>query len=309
VELRHLRYFVAVAEELHFGRAAERVGIAQPPLSKQIQQLEDEIGVKLFKRSKRRVSLTHAGKTFLNEARQTIDLSERAVRLAQRADRGEVGRLVVGFVGSATYSFLPYALRSFRTRFPHVELVLRELTTYEQLDGLHRKAVDAGFVRQPVKDDALFIETLLEEPFIVALPSQHVLASRPRISLRTLAQEGFVMFSQQQRTTFHDQVIALCHEAGFSPKVVQEAVRIPTVLGLISAGMGLTLVPASIQKLQFAGVVYRDLAEVDRMTALAMEYRRDDESPVLRSFLNVTRELTAQTHGPNTSFSEDPESS
>ena len=131
-----------------------------------------------------------------------IDLSERAVRLAQRADRGEVGRLVVGFVGSATYSFLPYALRSFRTRFPHVELVLRELTTYEQLDGLHRKAVDAGFVRQPVKDDALFIETLLQEPFIVALPSQHVLASRPRISLRTLAQEGFVMFSQQQRTTF-----------------------------------------------------------------------------------------------------------
>jgi len=306
VELRHLRYFVAVAEELHFGRAAERVGIAQPPLSKQIQQLEDEIGVKLFKRSKRRVSLTHAGKTFLNEARQTIDLSERAVRLAQRADRGEVGRLVVGFVGSATYSFLPYALRSFRTRFPHVELVLRELTTYEQLDGLHRKAVDTGFVRQPIKDDALFIETLLQEPFIVALPSQHVLASRPRISLRTLAQEGFVMFSQQQRTTFHDLVIALCHEAGFSPKVVQEAVRIPTVLGLISAGMGLTLVPASIQKLQFAGVVYRDLAEVDRMTALAMAYRRDDESPVLQSFLNVTRELTAQTNGESNYFSAVP---
>jgi DNA-binding transcriptional LysR family regulator len=127
----------------------------------------------------------------------------------------------VGFVGSATYSFLPYALRSFRTRFPHVELVLRELTTYEQLDGLHRKVVDAGFVRQPVKDDALFIETLLEEPFIVALPSQHVLASRPRIALRTLAQEGFVMFSQQQRTTFHDQVIALCHEAGWCTGIWQ----------------------------------------------------------------------------------------
>ena len=130
VELRHLRYLSRWQESCISDRAAERVGIAQLPLSKQIQQLEDEIGVKLFKRSKRRGSLTHAGKIFLNEARQTIDLSERAVRLAQRADRGEVGRLVVGFVGSATYSFLPYALRSFRTRFPHVELVLRELTTY-----------------------------------------------------------------------------------------------------------------------------------------------------------------------------------
>ena len=139
MELRHIRYFVAVAEELHFGRAAIRIGIAQPPLSKQIQQLEDEIGVKLFKRTKRRVSLTHAGKTFLKEARQVLDLSERAVRSARRADRGEIGRLVVSFVGSATYSFLPHALRSFRNRFPHVELVLRELTTYKQLDALHEK--------------------------------------------------------------------------------------------------------------------------------------------------------------------------
>jgi DNA-binding transcriptional LysR family regulator len=299
MELRHLRYFVAVAEELHFGRAASRVGIAQPPLSKQIQQLEDEIGVKLFKRTKRRVSLTHAGETFLKDARQALDLSERAIRSAQRADRGEIGRLVVGFVGSATYSFLPYALRSFRSRFPHVELFLRELTTYEQLDGLHTKAVDAGFVRQPIKDDALFIETLLQEPFILALPTHHALASRASISLKMLATEGFVMFSRQQRTTFHDQVVSLCHQAGFSPKVVQEAVQIPTVLGLVSAGMGVTLVPASIKKLQFAGVVYRDLAQLDRITELAMAYRRDDESPVLQSFLNVTREFATQTHSQN----------
>ena len=294
MELRHLRYFVAVAEELHFGRAANRVGIAQPPLSKQIRQLEDEIGVKLFKRTKRSVSLTYAGETFLKEARQALELSERAVRSARRAARGEVGRLVVSFVGSATYSFLPSALRSFRTRFPHVELFLRELTTYQQLDGLHRKAVDAGVVRPPIKDDALFIETLLQEPFIVALPGGHALASGTSITLQMLAPEGFVMFSRRQGTTFHDQVVSLCHQAGFSPKVVQEAVHIPTVLGLVSAGMGITLVPASIRKLQFAGVLYRDLAQVDRITELAMAYRRDDESPVLQSFLNVTRELAFQ---------------
>jgi len=291
MELRHLRYFVAVAEELHFGRAANRVGIAQPPLSKQIQQLEDEIGVKLFKRTKRRVSLTHAGETFLKEARQTLHLSERAVRSARRADRGEIGRLVLGSVGSATYSFLPYALRLFRNRFPNVELVLLELTTHEQLDALHEKAVDAAFVRQPIKDDALFIENLFQESFIVALPLHHALASRTSIPLRLLTSEGFIMFSRQQRITFYDQVASLCHEAGFSPKIVQEAVQIPTVLGMVSAGMGVALVPSSVQKLRLAGVAYRNLEKVDRTTQLAMAWRCDDDSPVLSAFLNVAREV------------------
>jgi DNA-binding transcriptional LysR family regulator len=308
MELRHLRYFVAVAEEMHFGRAANRVGIAQPPLSKQIQQLEEEIGVKLFKRTKRSVSLTHAGATFLNEARQTLELSERAVRSARRADRGEIGRLVVGFVGSATYSFLPYALRFFQNKFPHVELVLLELTSYQQLDALHRKAVDVGFVRKPIKDDALFIETLFQEPFIVALPSHHALASRTSVPLQMLALEGFVMFSRQRGTTFHDQVVSVCHQAGFSPNVVQEAVQIPTVLGLVSAGMGVTLVPSSVQKLRLAGVVYRNLTQVDRTTELALAYRRDDESPVLVAFLNVAREIAFQTHNQSAQFSTGLES-
>ena len=209
----------------------------------------------------------------------------------------------MGFVGSATYSFLPYALRSFRNRFPNVELVLLELTTYEQLDALHRKAVDAAFVRQPIKDDALFIETLFQESFIVALPSRHALASLKSIPLQMLAPEGFVMFSRQQGTTFYDQVVSLCHQAGFSPKVVQEAVQIPTVLGMVSAGMGVTLVPDSVQKLRLAGVVYRNLTQVDRTTELAMVYRRDDESPVLSAFLNVTRELAFQAHSRSAYFS------
>ena len=170
-----------------------------------------------------------------------------------------------------------------------------------------RKAVDVGFLRQPIKDDALFIETLLQEPFVVALPSHHALVSRTSIPLEMLAREDFVMFSRQQGTTFYDQAVSLCHQAGFSPKVVQEAVHIPTVLGLVSAGMGVTLVTASIQKLQLAGVVYRILAQVDRTTELAVAWRRDDESPVLLAFLNVTRELAFQTQTPNTHFSAGPE--
>ena len=165
---------------------------------------------------------------------------------------------------------------------------------------------DKAFLRQPIKDDTLFIETLFRESFIVALPSRHALASRTSIPLHMLAPEDFVMFSRQQGTTFHDQVVSLCHQAGFSPKVVQEAVHIPTVLGLVSAGMGVTLVTASVQRLQLAGVVYRKLAHIDRTTELAMAWRRDDESPVLQSFLNVTRETAAQTHGGSNYFSAVP---
>jgi DNA-binding transcriptional LysR family regulator len=293
VELRHLRYFVAVAEELHFGRAAERVHIAQPPLSQQIRQLEEQIGVKLFHRTKRRVLLTHAGKIFLEEARQLLDLSRKAVQSARRADRGEIGQLVMGIVGSATYCLAPPVLRSFRERFPEVELILRELTTDQQLNALQRGSITIGFLRQPVRNDALYAETILREPFVVALPTDHALAAGSLVSLGMLATEPFIMCSRQEGATFYDQIMSLCNEAGFSPRVAQEAVQMPTVLGLVSVGIGIAIVPASVQNLQMTGVTYRVLTEVTQTTELAMAWRRDDESPVLRAFLAVAREFRA----------------
>lgn len=297
MELRHLRYFIAVAEELHFGRAAERVHIAQPPLSKQIRQLEEEIGVKLFHRTKRRVRLTPAGSVFLDEARQVLDLCERAVRSARRAEKGEIGRLVLGFVSSATYSFVPSALRTYRNLFPDVELVLRELTTDQQLDALRGGVVHVGFLRQPISDPMLQIETIFQEPLVVALPADHALASFPKITLERLSTEPFVMFSRQQGTTYYDQILSLCHQGGFSPKVAQEAVQMPTALGLVSVGVGVALVPASVQNLQMAGVVYRHLTEVSQTTELAMAWRLNDDSPALLAFLDVARETAARTTG------------
>lgn len=295
MELRHLRYFVAVAEELHFGRAAERIHISQPPLSQQIRQLEEEIGVKLFHRTKRRVLLTHAGKIFLEEARQILDLSGRAVHSARRAERGEIGRLVIGLVGSATFSLAPPVLRSFRARFPDVELILRELTTDQQVDALQNGNIHIGFLRQPVRKDALHIETILRESFMVALATDHALTADSHVALELLAAEPFVMFSRQQGATFYDQVMKLCHQAGFSPKVAQESIQIPTILGLVSGGLGIAIVPASARNLQMTGVTYRTLTGVTQTTELAMAWRRDDESPVLMAFLNVAREFQASS--------------
>jgi DNA-binding transcriptional LysR family regulator len=297
MELRHLRYFVAVAEELHFGRAAERVHIAQPPLSKQIRQLEEEIGVKLFQRTKRRVRLTHAGDIFLDEARQVLDQCERAVRSAQRAERGEIGRLIVSFVATASYSFVPVALRAYRKLFPDVELVLRELTTEEQLKALHMGSVHVGFLRQPISDPVLRIETVLREPLVVVLPADHALASSPSIALERLAREPFVMFSRQQGTTFYDRIVSLCHQAGFSPRVVQEALQMPTALGLVSVGIGVALAPASVQNFRMTGVVFKNLTEVRQTTELAMAWRRDEESPALLAFLDVVRDVAPPAHG------------
>jgi DNA-binding transcriptional LysR family regulator len=297
MELRHLRYFVAVAEELHFGRAAERIHIAQPPLSQQIRQLEEEIGVKLFHRTKRRVQLTHAGQIFMEEALQILAHSEKAVRLARRADRGEIGRLVMGFVGSMTYKFLPSALRSFRDQFPDVELRLRELTSDQQIKALRDRTIDVGFLRQPIKDDALSVETVLREPLILALAVDHVLVNSEHISLDMLAKEPFVMVSRKESPTFYDRIMGLCQSAGFSPRVVQEAIQMPTILSLVSVGIGVTLVPESFRNLQVLGVTYRALTGIGLNTELAVAWRRNDDSPVLLAFLNVVREMALRHEG------------
>ncbi len=285
---------MAVAEELHFGRAAERVHIAQPPLSQQILLLESEIGVKLLERTKRRVRLTHAGKVFLEEARRILDLSDQAVQAAQRADRGEIGRLVVAFVASGTYIFVPSVLRGFRERFPDVQLILKEMTTDQQLDALRESVIHVGFLRQPIRNEALTIETVLREPFMVAMPSDHHLANVEGVELEALADEPFVMFSRQQGATFHDQIMSACAKAGFSPKVAQEAMQIPTVLGLVSVGIGVALTPASVRNLRMTGVTYKPLIGVAQTTELAMAWRRDDDSPVSMAFLQVARKMALE---------------
>ncbi len=294
MELRHLRYFSAVAEELHFGRAAEKLGIAQPPLSQQIRRLENELGVTLFHRTKRRVQLTDAGAAFLEEARKTLAQSEQAIRAARRAGRGEVGRLKVGFLGSATYGVLPAMLMAFRRRFPEVEIELHELKTAELVTALLERRVQVGFVRMPVKHAALHVRPILREPLLVALPEHHALARKPRVAFRDLASESFLLPPRALAAAFHDQVVNLCHRAGFTPRLGAEASQLQTILNLVAAGMGITLVPESVRNFGSRGVVFKRLPEPAPMIEVAVAWRRDEISEVLAAFLRVVREVARQ---------------
>ncbi len=293
MELRHLRYFVTVAEELHFGRAAQRLQIAQPPLSQQIRQLEEELGVQLFHRTKRSVQLTEAGQLFLEEACQILTRAEQAIQIVQRADRGETGRLTLGFVGSATYSVLPGVLKVFRRRFPEVLLSLHEMTTTQQVQALHEDRIHLGFVRPPIYEQELMIESILKEPFVAVLPEFHRLANETQISLRSLANDPFILFPRYLGSGFYDQIVNMCQQVGFQPQVAQEAIQMQTIISLVAAELGVALVPASVQNLQRVGVVYKALAESTSQVELAMVWRPDKISSVLQKFLEVTRQVAS----------------
>lgn len=299
MELRHLRYFVKVAEELHFGRAAERLGIAQPPLSQQIKALEQEVGVRLLLRTKRRVELTGAGAVFLDEARKILAQADQAVHVAQRAARGETGRLEVGFVGSVVFGKVPSIFHLMRLRYPDVSLVLQDLTTEEQVEALKSYRLDVGLVRPPVfAAGSLAIRILWREPLLVVLPKTHRLAGQKRIALESLAGESFLQVPRHFGPGFYDQFIRICAQAGFAPKVVQEARTVPTIVSLIAGGMGVSIAPASLRNLRRKGVVYRSFRPPVPTTDLAAIWRPEDKSPALHSFLEILWQA-ARLEGPD----------
>jgi DNA-binding transcriptional LysR family regulator len=291
VELRLFRYFTVLAEELHFGRAAERIGIAQPPLSQQIQRLEHKLGVQLFRRTKRKVELTEPGRMFLEHARSTLALAEQAVNVARLAGRGELGRLAIGVVSSATYeNVIPRALGIFRERFPRVDLVLREASTPDQIRLLHSGEIQIGFIRPPFQDSAIELRTVTREPLIAALPSRHRLARRTAITLADLKADPWVMISRDLGLGFADLVLRTCLSAGFTPPVTQEATQIHTLIGMVAAGLGVTLVPAPVRSLQRPGVVYVPLKGKHPPAEVAAAFLRDGRTPVLQAFLRILSE-------------------
>jgi DNA-binding transcriptional LysR family regulator len=283
MEFRHLRSFIAVAEELHFGRAAARVHIVQPALSRQIRALEQELGITLFERDRRRVALTPAGAVFLDEARGLLDHAVRAVEAARRADRGELGSLRIGYVPAMVSTGLPEIVRSFRQRYPGVDVRLQEMSPAMQIEALLGERVDVGFVRGPIHEPALATQTVLEEPLVAALPSGHRLGSHRRLRVAMLADEPFVIQARSSGPGSHDQILAICRSAGFSPRVVQEGSQ-AEVASLVASGAGVAIVPASLRTIRRAGVLYRPL-HGQPMTQLDMAWRKDAASPVLRAFL------------------------
>ena len=297
IELRHLRYFAAVAEELHFGRAARRLGMAQPPLSQQIGRLEEMMGCALFTR-RPRVALTPAGEVLLAVARRSLAQVAQGVETTRRAGRGEAGVLTVGFAASVMLAPLPAMIRAFRTRHPGVELRLRELSTSAQVQALAEGAIDLGFLREPAPDPEIVCEPLVREPFVAVLPPAHPLAGRPGISLEELAEEPFVHFPREVAPTLHDQVMALCRQAGFAPRVVQVAQEWLTIVGLVESGLGVSLAPASFRRLRWGGVRYVPLTPRGLLTTIALCRPRGAPSPTVDNFLRVVREVVASESPP-----------
>lgn len=289
MELRHLRYFVAVAEELHFGRAAERLGIAQPPLSRQIQDLEAELGFKLFDRTRRRIELTAAGDVLLKRTRDVLERLDDAVRDARSTSTGKRGRVTVGYPSSLAYTGLVGLLRAFRIEFPDVELAVRELPLADQLIGLTNGELDVGFLRGPLDGEALVTECMRREPLMLAFPADHPLARHKRLTLAAVAREPFVFFPRARAPAFFDLLLSLCQKAGFTPQIRHEAPQ-ADVLSLVAAGFGISIMPASVREIRRTDVAFRPFAGAP-LTELLLAWRVGEGSPSRQAFIDVVRRV------------------
>lgn len=290
-ELRQLRYFATVAEELHFGRAAERLHITQPPLSQAIAQLEEQLGAQLFLRNRRQVELTPAGSALLPEARRMLAQAAELPELVRRAAAGETGRMTLAFVTSADYSVLPPFLLRHREAYPSVQIALQEATSDVQVEELLRGRIDAGLLIPPLPEKAqaeLDYVKVLEEPLILCAP-QGVLAGAGPVRLQDAPRLPLVIFPRHISPSLHDAILSCFRAAGITPVIGQEAIQMQTIVSLVSAGMGLALVPQSVSNLMRPGVEYRVLADRTPLVETGLAWRRDNASPVLRGFLDLLR--------------------
>ena len=299
VELRQLRYFVTVAEELHFGRAALRLHMTQPPLSQTIQALEELLGAPVFERNRRGVTLTPAGSALLPEARRMLAQAQELPQLVQRAAAGEVGRLALAFVSSADYSVLPPFLRAYRAAYPQVQITLQEATSDLQLDDLLHNRIDAGLLIPPLPDKArteLDYLPVLREPLVLAVPTGlPALKKRGKAALNALPALPLIIFPRAISPALYDAILSVFRDAGVTPEIGQQAIQMQTIVGLVSAGMGMALVPQSVSNLMRPGVEYRALAHTTPLVETGLAWRRDNASPVLRGFLELLRKEVRKT--------------
>jgi len=295
MELRHLRYFVAVAETLNFTRAAEKLHIGQPPLSQQIQALEAELGVLLFHRTRRRVELTHAGARFLPRAQAILQETNAAADDARRAALGEVGELSIGFTPSLPFaSFLPRLIYQYRQRYPEVTLILREMMTQNQLAAVATDELDIGMVRLPDVEVPLEValRQLLADPLVVVARDDHPLAAQNSVSLSQLRDEPFVMYPASAGTGLYRHLMHLCQDLGFTPNVVQEAREGTTLIGLVAAGFGVSILPGPLSCIQVEGVCYRPLSDPDAVTIAALATSKAGVSPLAARFIAMVDEFS-----------------
>jgi len=289
LELRHLRYFAAVADELHFGRAATRLAVSQPALSVQIRQLEDIAGARLFERHSRYVALTDAGRVLLDSVKRLLRDAEAALLASQQAAEGRTGELRVGFGPTLMLSTLAQVVRTYRARYPNVRLDLHELPSAEQTAALLAGDLDVGVIRAAAPDSRLHVETFATEPLMIALNRQHRLARARRVRVGALAEEPWVLFPREIAPLLHDQVIGLCTHAGFSPLVIQESREVYTTVGLVGCGIGVTIVPAAAQLMAWKGVVYKPIPGA--FVELSMVRAGGKARPVVDAFMTIAKEF------------------
>ncbi|MGN6086464.1 LysR family transcriptional regulator [Trinickia sp.] len=299
MELRHIRYFLAVAEERNVTRAAEKLGIGQPPLSQQIHALEAELDVRLFRRTGHGVVLTEAGETFLVDARRLLESAGQAIANAQSAGRGETGQLNIGFTGSAAFNpIVPRMTRQFRQSYPGVTLTLSEGNTAELLDDLKAGRVDVAFVRLGAQSPAgMTFHHIAAERMRLVLPATHRLARKQRIKLEMLAGEPFVLLPRDVSPTLHDVIVGACRQAGFEPVLGQQAPQLSSVVNFVAAEFGVSLVPASVCQIQVEGVVYADVAGANITIRLALASQAQPKTSKVENFLAIARQLTAPLEG------------
>ncbi len=290
IELRHLRYFVAVAEELHFGRAAQRLHLAQPPLSQQIRKLEGMLGHALFHRTSRAVSLTSAGEVFLRRARRTLRTLAEDVEEVRSVGRGEEGVLRVGFIGSGMLTSLPNVFREYRRAFPRVQLMLHESFTSEVVRGLETGTLDVGFLRDGGQTEGLEVETLFSEPFVAVLPARHELAKVDAITPAAMRDEPFVFYTPRAGQLAFERPMSMFDRHGFRPRVVQEASNWLTILRLIGAGLGVSIAPACVEKIASPEVVCKRLRGVTIRSEIELAFRTGESRPVTEAFARLARE-------------------
>ena len=291
MDMRHLRCFIAVAEEMHFGRAAERLHLTQPPVSLAIKELEEELGVTLLERTSRRIVLTRAGEDALRDARAVLAAADTMRRRAQETAGGLMGSMSIGFISLPAYSFLPQTLRRFGDDYQHVKVSLQEGTTDQLIQDIEGGRLDIGLVfRTPDLPSSLASSLVHTEPLVIALPESHPLAHCKRIPLEKLAQERFLGFERHQGPLMFDAIVSTCMRHGFSPRLFP-ARQMHTIVSLVSGGIGVSLVPACVQALHREGVVYRPMQGEKTIVETVAVWRRADDSPLVRAFLDLLPKL------------------
>ena len=288
MDFRHIKYFIAVAEELNIGRAALKLHISQPPLTRQIKQLEDELGVQLFQRNPRGVELTQAGEMFYAEAKNIRSLLDSAVERTSRAGQGKLGRLDIAFFGSAIFSAIPQILQHFRKNYPDVNVALHAMTKQEQIQALRQKRITIGITRLPANFPDISSQTIINEDLYIAVCTSSPLSKKKVISLRELSGQQLIVFPNAGRPNFADRVMKICSSNGFTPSISHVVTDANLGVALVAAGYGICLVPASVATLNLPNVVYIPIKERP-MVDLSCVYRSDDQSPLLAAFLSVAQ--------------------